>query len=96
MLYHAVIKEYLKSNCQRSVKKTNGDAITGYALSGALPPGLSFDAAAGVINGTPAAAGTFSLSVTAKDKDGVSNADGFVVLVGSAPPTNTPPTITNP
>jgi len=38
--------------------------------NGALPGGLSLDAGKGVIQGTPAAAGAFTVTVTAQDSDG--------------------------
>ena len=39
----------------------------GYALTGALPTGLTFNAATGTISGTPAAPGNYPVTVTATD-----------------------------
>lgn len=56
------------------VTLTDGDPLTYYTItSGSLPPGLSFNALAGAIEGTPLVAGTYSITVTANDKDGASN-----------------------
>ena len=66
----------LSLNLAAYVTTTNGDAITGYALaSGSLPPGLTLNPTSGAIGGTPTAAGSYNITVTASDKDGVSNAD---------------------
>ncbi|MCB5176049.1 carbohydrate-binding protein, partial [Microvirga lenta] len=63
---------------------SDGDALT-YTASG-LPQGLSITPA-GVISGTPAAAGTFDITVTASD-GAASAATTFNLTV--APPTSTP------
>ncbi|MBO9707868.1 MAG: autotransporter domain-containing protein [Caulobacter sp.] len=55
-----------------------------YALTGTLPAGMSFDAATGVLAGTPTEAGAFSLTMTAADsnRSGASSATrGFVLTV---------------
>ncbi|WP_348943642.1 putative Ig domain-containing protein [Chitinibacter sp. FCG-7] len=67
------------------VTASNGDAITGYMLSGALPSGLVFDSTSGVLSGTPTAVGFATLSLSAMDKDGVSNSDSFVLTIDPAP-----------
>ncbi len=64
------------------VTLTNGDAVTAYTLTGALPSGFNFNTSTGVISGTPTQVGTFNLSVTATDNDGVSNSDSFSIIVG--------------
>ena len=67
------------------VTLTNGDAVTGYAIaSGSLPPGLTLDAGSGIISGIPTAAGTYDLTVTASDDDGVSNSDAVRMTISAA------------
>ncbi len=48
----------------------SGQALT-YTATG-LPPGLSVNPSAGLISGTPSAAGTFAVTVTAQDTTGAS------------------------
>lgn len=72
-------------NLASYVTLTNGDPITAYTLSGSLPAGLSFNTSTGVISGTPTAAGTYDLSATATDDDGVSNASSFSIVVAPPP-----------
>lgn len=74
-------------NISNYVILTNGDAITAYTLTGALPTGLSFNSTTGVLSGTPTQTGTFNLSVTATDNDGASNSDSFTITVSAAPDT---------
>ena len=69
---------------------TDGDAITSYTLSGTLPAGLSFNATTGVLSGTPTATGTYTLAATARDKDGLSNSDGFTLTINDLPDTTAP------
>ncbi len=67
------------------VAATEGDAITAYTLTGALPPGLTFDSGTGVLSGTPVAVGTyFNLVFGASDDDGASNTDTFSLTVDPA------------
>lgn len=70
------------------VTLTDGDPIVSYTLTGALPAGLSFNSATGVLSGTPSEGGTFDLSVTATDNDGTSNSDSFTLssIIVSGPP----------
>jgi uncharacterized protein YhjY with autotransporter beta-barrel domain len=46
---------------------SGGIAPYTYTLTGALPAGLTFNAASGTLGGTPTVAGTFNFSVTATD-----------------------------
>jgi hypothetical protein len=75
-------------NISNYVTLTNGDVITAYTLTGALPTGLSFNSTTGVLSGTPTQAGTFPMSVTATDNDGASNSDSFTITVNA--PDTTP------
>lgn len=75
-------------NISAFVTTTEGDPILSYALTGTLPTNLSFNTGTGVLSGIPDTNGTFSLSVTATDKDGVSNSDSFTL---STTPVSGPP-----
>ena len=63
------------------VTQTEGDTITSYALTGALPQGMSFNTSSGLFDGTPERTGTFNYSVTADDDDGTSNSENFSLTV---------------
>lgn len=67
-----------------AVTPTDGDTIDSYQLTGTLPPGMAFNPATGVLSGTPTTLGTWTLSATAKDKDGTSNASTFTLTVQTA------------
>lgn len=56
----------------RSFAATGGTAPYRYVLTGALPTGLTFDTATGVLSGVPTQPGTFPFTVTATDATGVS------------------------
>ena len=72
-------------NLSAYVTQTNGDPIASYAIaSGSLPAGLTLDTTTGAITGTPTAAGTFSVTVTASDNDGASNSDAIAFNISAA------------
>ncbi|MBN2815710.1 MAG: putative Ig domain-containing protein [Campylobacterales bacterium] len=69
-------------NIASYVTPTNGDPILEYNLTGTLPNGLSFNSTTGLISGTPTAITPASnFSITATDKDGVSNSDSFTITI---------------
>jgi hypothetical protein len=73
------------------------DTATGslsYSATG-LPTGLSISSSTGVISGTASTAGTYSVTLTAKDSTGVSGSASFTWTVGSGSTGNTV-TVTNP
>jgi hypothetical protein len=59
----------------------SGQTLT-YGASG-LPPGLSINTATGLISGTPTTAGTYTVTITARDGTGASGSAGFTWTVGS-------------
>ena len=71
------------------VHKTQNDDITDYELTGTLPDGISFNN--GVLSGTSVDIGSFPVSLTATDIDGVSDSKSFDIVVsedGTSSPTN--------
>ncbi len=53
-----------------AVTGTPGGAVTWSATAGALPPGLSFNAASNTIGGTPTSSGVYALALLATDANG--------------------------
>jgi hypothetical protein len=45
------------------VTQTDGDSISGYAITGTLPTGVTLNTSTGVLSGTPSQTGTFNVSV---------------------------------
>ena len=64
------------------------------SASGRVPSGVNFDASTGVLSGTPATSGTFSLTFTAHNGIGPDAAQNFTLNVAAA--TQTPLSITGP
>jgi hypothetical protein len=62
--------------------------ITGYALSGRLPLGLSFNTSTGLLSGNPAEAGLFNVQLTATSDGGTGNPQTLVINI--APSDNVP------
>jgi hypothetical protein len=59
----------------------SGQTLT-YSATG-LPAGLSVNSSTGLISGTPSAAGTFSVTVTARDTTGASGSASFIWTVNA-------------
>jgi len=55
------------SSYSETVALTGGTPPNTMSVSGAMPPGLTFDTGTGVISGTPTAAGTFDFTIFASD-----------------------------
>ena len=73
----------------------NGTPASAYSVaSGTLPPGMTLNAA-GVLSGTPTAAGTYTFVVQASNALGSVNSNSVIVTIGQAPTAfsaKTPPT----
>nr|WP_249116864.1 autotransporter outer membrane beta-barrel domain-containing protein [Ciceribacter sp. L1K23] len=60
---------------------SNGTAPYGFAMTGALPDGLSFDAASATLSGTPTEGGTYPLTLRATDALGASTSTVITLAV---------------
>ncbi len=67
---------------------TASNSPTSFDLGASTPPGLSFNAATGVLAGTPATAGTYTLPVTATNAGGAGHAT--LTLVVAPQPSGVP------
>ncbi|HEX7813767.1 putative Ig domain-containing protein [Dyella sp.] len=70
---------------------SGGTAPYTFSISGALPAGLNFNQATGVLSGTPTGSGDFPFTVTATDAQSFSNAAPYTLHVAAVVPH--PPTI---
>jgi subtilase family serine protease len=70
------------TSLQISASDSGGLALT-YSATG-LPTGLSINASSGLISGTPSAAGTFSVTVTAKDSTNASGSATFTWTISTS------------
>ena len=57
-----------------------------------LPPGLNINTSTGVISGTPAAAGSYSVTISASNPAGTGTADLSLSIAKATPTITTPPT----
>jgi Glycosyl hydrolase family 12/Cellulose binding domain/Putative Ig domain len=65
----------------RASDSASGQTLS-YSASG-LPPGESINSATGLISGTPTTAGTYNVTVTARDGTGASGSAAFTWTIGS-------------
>ncbi|MCK0208669.1 putative Ig domain-containing protein [Starkeya koreensis] len=66
---------------------SGGQAPYGYALTGTLPTGLSFDEDDGELSGTPTQSGEFDFTITATDDDGAAGEADYTLVVAAPAPT---------
>ncbi|MGH3581994.1 MAG: beta strand repeat-containing protein, partial [Mycobacterium sp.] len=80
----------------QTVTASGGSGAFTYAVSaGALPVGLSLNAASGVISGTPASAGSNSFTIRATDGNGASGSRAYTVTIAAAPIVVNPSSLPN-
>ena len=73
------------ANYSAAFAATAGSPPYTWSLSGAVAPGLTLDAASGVLSGTPASAGAYSFTVQVKDSAGASASKVFDLTINRAP-----------
>lgn len=71
----------------QTITASGGTAPYSYAVtSGALPAGLTLDAASGVISGTPTASGSASFTITATDANAATGSASYSIETGVQAP----------
>src|SRR4029079_9012591 len=73
--------------------QSNAIGSVTWALTGALPTGMSFDTATGVLSGTPTQTGSFPLTVTASDANTCTGSQSVTLVVSCQTITVSPGTI---
>ncbi len=69
----------------QTLSATGGTSPYGFAVTaGALPGGLTLNGA-GLLSGAPAAAGTFTFTVTATDANGCTGSQSYTVIISDCP-----------
>jgi FG-GAP-like repeat/Putative Ig domain/FG-GAP repeat len=58
----------------------DGPILTGYAVGGSIPDGLTLDLSSGTISGMPASGGTWSFEATVTDATGASAGNSFLSI----------------
>jgi len=85
----------LSNAYSQTVTASGGTAPYTYALSsGTLPPGVTLNAATGVLSGTPNAAGTFNFTLSATDANGCAGTQTYAVVMTCPGLAITPTTLT--
>jgi hypothetical protein len=74
------------------INATSNLPITNYTSTGTLPPGVSFNATTGIFSGTPTTAGSYPVTVTATNADGIGNGTLSFVIAKGTPAITTQPT----
>ncbi len=70
----------------QSVTAASGTGAKTLALSaGAVPTGMTFTPATGVLDGTPTATGTFNFTITATDTVGATGSQAYAVTINDLP-----------
>ncbi|MGR4862194.1 putative Ig domain-containing protein [Caulobacter sp. LARHSG274] len=71
----------------QTVTASGAAAPYAYVVSGGdLPAGLSLEGATGALTGTPTAAGTYTLDITATDANGATGTASYSVVIAAAAP----------
>jgi hypothetical protein len=75
--------------------QSGGAGTITWSLTGALPNGVTFNTATGVLSGTPTQTGNFPITVTATDANGCLGSRGYTLVVNCQSITVNPVTVPN-
>lgn len=78
----------------QTISASGGSGSYSYTYVGTLPTGLSLSNA-GVLSGTPTAAGTYNLTITATDGNGYTGARAYTLTIATSTLTISPSTLGN-
>ncbi|HLX62940.1 MAG TPA: kelch repeat-containing protein [Planctomycetota bacterium] len=70
----------------QTITASGGSAPLTLSHTGTFPPGMMFDDATGILNGTPTALGTYTFTVTATDSGGATGSTTYTLPVIQAAP----------